>query len=274
MRVQLVVSAAALILASVVAIPAHAAAAEVVAYECTTKATGEKQQVSLNVDLTVPAQAAVDVQMTIGWNGTYVTGSELVAPAAGMEGEINLYAYAGISKIENLTSATGVSPIGTIVPGEPIPLPQTSVELKTTPKKPGSGTVHAASFNLGPRPQERLIECEVKDKGDLTEYPLTVTGAGDSTAPSPDPDDTDTETTDPGTDTKDETDVTDPEPEDTVTETPAGGADTGAGGEAGPDGRMVMGTGVVIMLAAVAGLRLRRPRKVRSPRAGGRSTGP
>ncbi|MEV0378705.1 hypothetical protein [Nonomuraea sp. NPDC050643] len=261
MRVLLVVSAA-LVLPFAGASAAHGAPEEV-AYECTVNATNEKQQVSVNIELTVPATAPVGEQMTIGWRGTYVTGSELIAPDTGLEGEVNLYAYAGISKIDKLTSAIGVAPLGTIIPGEIVPLPSTTVEMKTTPTGPGTGTVHVASFNLGLTPQERLIECELKEEGGQTEHPLTV-GAGGSTSPTPD--DTGTETTDP--EPTDE-ESTDPEPDDTVTETPTGGAATGGGGEAGPDGRMVMGAGLVILAAAGAGLRLRRPRRDRSPRASG-----
>lgn len=255
MRVQLAVSATAMILTCAVS-PAAYGAASVVGYECTTTATGEKQDVSIDVELTVPAQATVGVEMTIGWRGAYVAAAELLAPATGLEGEINMYAYAGISDIDSLTSATGVAPLGIVIPGEPIPLPET-VDMKTTPKKADSGgTVHAASINFGPRPQERLIECEVKDTGSRTEYPLTVIGAGESPSESSSPEDSETTPDDEETSSSPTSTITT-----TTTETPSGGADTGAGGEAGPDGRAVMAAGFVILLAAATGLRLRRPRR-------------
>ncbi|MEV4169905.1 hypothetical protein [Nonomuraea sp. NPDC049709] len=257
MRAKPAVLAAAIV--SCVVFPAAPAAADVVGYQCTTTATGEKLDVNIDVVLTVPAQATVDEEMTIGWRGTYVTGAELIVPATGLEGEINMYVYAGISGIEDLTSATGVAPLGTVIPGETVPLPETA-QLKTTPGKADEGTVHAASINFGPRPQERLIECEVKDKDALTEYPLTVVGADGGTptpddSPSPSPDDTGTETSDP--ETSDPETTEDPE----TTDTPSGGVSTGGGGEAGPDGRAVMVTGLVVVLAAATGLRLRRPRR-------------
>ncbi|MET8141730.1 hypothetical protein ABZU32_15605 [Sphaerisporangium sp. NPDC005288] len=43
-----------------------------------------------------------------------------------------------------------------------------------------------------------------------------------------------------------------------VTRIPAGAADTGGGGLAGPDGRVLVGVGLLVVLAAGAGLRSRR----------------
>lgn len=257
MRVQLAVLAA-VILSCVASPAAHGTISamevqEVVEYECTSHPTEEKQSISIDVGLTVPAEATVDVQMTIGWTGAYAAGSQLLAPATGLEGQVNMYVYAGISGIDGLTSATGVAPLDTIDPGEPIVLPSTA-ELKTTPGKADSGTVHAAAINFGPRPQGPVIECEVKDKESLRDHPLTVVGAGQSPSESPSPDATDTETTDPA-ETPSET------PTKTPAETPTGGVATGTGGEAGPDGRMVVVAGLVITGAALAGLRRRRPAK-------------
>ncbi|TYB67639.1 hypothetical protein FXF51_12650 [Nonomuraea sp. PA05] len=257
MRVRLAVLAAATILPCAVA-PAHAAAATVV-YVCTTAATNETQEVSLDVELTVPAQATTGQQLTIGWSGVFITGKELTAPATGMEGELNMYVYAGISGIDGLTSATGVADIGTVIPGEPVAIPATA-SMTTTPRNPGTGNVHAGAINFGLTPQDVLVECEVKDKGALTEYPLTVTGS----ATGSDPTDTGTPEADAGT--TEDPDGAGSEPDNTATstspaDTPSGGVDTGAGGLAGPDGRPLMLTGLVITLAAVIGLRLRlRPR--------------
>ncbi|MEV0828170.1 hypothetical protein [Nonomuraea rubra] len=251
MRVHLAALAAATIL-PFAASPAEAAAT--VVYECTTTATSEKQEVSLDVELTVPAQATVDQQLTIGWSGAFVTGKELVAPATGMEGELKMYVYAGISGIDDLTSATGVADLGMVIPGEPVAIPPTAT-MTTTPRKPGSGTVHAASINFGLTPQDRLVECVAK--GSATEYPLTVTGADGST-----PSDSTTPTDSTTTPEDDGSDGNEPDstPTTTSSDIPSGGVDTGAGGMAGPDGRALMLTGLVVMLAAIVGLRLRRPR--------------
>ncbi|MEV4391410.1 hypothetical protein [Nonomuraea sp. NPDC049607] len=217
----------------------------VAAYTCKTAGTNETQVVKMTITLTVPATAPVDEQLTIGWRGSYVEGAELRAPATGLTGEIKLYAYAAVSGIDRLTSATGVGSPGLIVPGAVIPLPAGTVDLRTTPRHPGSGTVRPASVNFGPTPQQRLIECELQDKDAPASYPLTVTtapGATDATdTPAP-------ESTPPA-----ET------PEKTPAATPTGGADTGGGGEAGPDGRALVLAGSLVLAAALTGLRLRRP---------------
>ncbi|MEU1725508.1 hypothetical protein [Nonomuraea sp. NPDC005692] len=222
----------------------------VAAYTCTTTGTNETQIVKMDITLTVPATASVDRQMTIGWRGSYVEGAELRAPATGLDGEVNLYAYAAVSGIDRLTSATGVGSPGLIVPGAVIPLPRDTVELRTTPRHPGTGTVRPASVNFGPTPQKRLIECELQDKDAPASYPLTVT-ATDTTPSTPDTSDT--------SDTSD-AEATPPAEtsEDTPTATPMGGANTGGGGEAGPDGRALVLAGSLVLAAALTGLRLRR----------------
>ncbi|MGV9380196.1 hypothetical protein ACWDRB_30550 [Nonomuraea sp. NPDC003707] len=242
MRVLLLVPAATLLLSSATA------QADVVEYECKVRATGETQDVKVEVELTVPTDAQVGEEMAIGWHGTYVEGSELRAPTTGLEDNLNLYAYAGISGIEKLTSATGVAAIGPIIPDSPVPLPATTVNLKTKPNNPGTGTVRAASINFGTDSSDRAIECEVKDKDALPKHPLTIPGTGETTSPSP------SET--------DETTSASPSETDTKTRTPAGAADTGGGGEAGPDGRVLVGVGGLLVLASATGLVLRRRRVV------------
>ncbi|TDD11441.1 hypothetical protein, partial [Nonomuraea diastatica] len=207
MRVRLAVPAMALALAYA-ALPS-AAHADTVAYTCETIATGMQQQISLDIELTMPTDATVGAQMTIGWRGSYVGSARLLAPTTVTDGQLKMYAYAGIDGIDRLTSATGVGQLGTVTPGQPITLPATTVEMKTTANSPGTGTVHAAAVNFGPTPQERVIECEVTDKESLREYPLTV--GGQSAGPSPG-ETTDTPTPDPGTSA----------PEDTTTSPPSG----------------------------------------------------
>ncbi|TDE56695.1 hypothetical protein E1295_09860 [Nonomuraea mesophila] len=257
MRARLAVPALALALAYA-ALPS-AAHADTVAYTCETTATGMQQQINLDIELTVPTDATVGTQMTIGWRGSYVGSTRLLAPTTGVDG-LKMYAYAGISGIDRLTSATGVGQLGTVTPGQPITLPATTVELRTTATSPGTGTVHAAAVNFGPTPQEPVIECEVADKDSLREYPLTVGGTADpSSSPTPD-ESTGSPTPDPGTSTPEDT-TTSPAPTTTrtVTETPEGGVATGGGGMAGPDGRVLVATGLLLALAATGGLWLRRP---------------
>lgn len=261
MRVHLAAPIVALLLSHLPA-AAHRAA-DVVKYTCTTTGTSQPQSIEVTVELTVPPTAGPRENLTIGWKGSYAGGTQLLAPTTGLDDGLNLYAYAGISGIPGLTSATGVARLGTIAPGAPIPLPTTTVNLTTTtPQTEDAGTVHVASINFGPSPQEPLIECEIPEgeKAARTEYRLRV-GAGDATTgPSPDA----TDTNDEGEDEEQDTTTT-PEATTTTNRTPVGGADTGAGGEAGPDGRALLLVGSLLVLSSATGLALRRRGRQAAP---------
>ncbi|MEU4514621.1 hypothetical protein AB0G05_34415 [Nonomuraea wenchangensis] len=262
MRVALLRPLAALLLGSA---PAAAAAPEVLDYTCTTTATGDKQNIKLSVELTVPSTGGVQQHLTIGWKGSYSDSAQLLAPATGLEAGLNLYAYAGISGIPGLTSATGVAQLTGVTPGAPITLPTTTVNLTTTPSQAGTGKVHAASVNFGPSPQDPVIECELPSTATPAEHPLTISATGaspsqtptSSTTPSPTPTPTPTPTDDEEEDPED--DAT-PEESDSSTKVPSGGVSTGGGGEAGPDGRVLILTGSLLLLAGGTGLVLRRRR--------------
>ncbi|GII03636.1 hypothetical protein [Planobispora takensis] len=271
MRVRLILPAVTLTL-----LPhqqAHAAGAavvvtEIVEYECTTKATGDKQDVEVRVQLTMPTGARAGEQLSIGWRGTYVEGAELSAPAGGLAAGTKLYAYASISDFPGLTSGTGVGELGTPEAGEIIPLPAGVVPVLTTPNAAGTGTVRPAAINFGTTPSERAIECEVLNEDVLTTHALRVAAASgepgddpDPTGPVPapvNPQPTRTVTAT-ATATAVETAQEDA-PGNGVMRTPRGGAATGGGGEAGPDGRTFVASGLLLVLASATGLLLRRRR--------------
>lgn len=233
-----------------------AVAADVVEYECTTDGVAEKQTIEINVEMTVPATAATGQQFTIGWRGTYV-GTGLAAPAAGLPEGTKLYAYASISDLPGLTSATGVGTLEAVGAGQTIPLPTAEIALATKSNNPGTAAVKPAAINFGTLPTNPLIECESLNKETLTTYPLTVTAGGQAT--DPDPTDTATEpVSPPPADEDTETAETPQDADGELDETPAGGAETGGGGESGPDGRALVLTGSLITLGAVSGLLWRR----------------
>ncbi|RCG27299.1 hypothetical protein DQ384_26670 [Sphaerisporangium album] len=248
------------------AAPARAVtvATDIVEYTCKTEGVTETQNVKVRVELTMPTGAKVGEPLTIGWRGTYV-GTGVTAPAEGLDVATNLYAYASISEFQALTSGTGVSSVSTVAPGQVIPLPTTKVDITTTPSYADTGIVRAGGINFGPGPTEPVVNCDVLNKEDLTTYTLVVTEEGGSASPSPTPTPTPTPTpsaTPTPTDTA-------PEADDgvqvgggangKVTRTPQGGAGTGGGGEAGPDGRVLVTTGLLlILLAGAGGLTLRR----------------
>ncbi|MEW9551348.1 hypothetical protein [Nonomuraea sp. NPDC050783] len=257
MRTHLIVPLAALVLANAPAAP------EVVDYTCTTVATGEKQNIKVSVELDVPPTGTVQENLTIGWKGSYSGSTQLIAPVLDVEAGLNLYAYVGISRIDKLTSATGVAQLTGVTAGAPIVLPTTTVNLTTTPQGTGKGTVHVGAINFGSSPQERVIECEVTNTNARTEHPLEITAAGASSSPSPTPTPTPTSsatpTDDDEPDEEQDPEVT-PEESETPTRTPEGGVATGGGGEAGPDGRPLILTGSFLLLASAAGFALRRRR--------------
>ncbi|MFI9576252.1 hypothetical protein ACIG5D_32915 [Microbispora rosea] len=283
MRIPAVVSVVFVGCLALASPPAHAAplsverslrvVAEVVEYECTTdENAAEKQDVKINIELTMPDDATAGQQMSIGWRGTYATGSELRAPTDGL-GDVKVYAYAAFTGIENLTSATGVSELVSVAAGQIIPLPQTGLTLKTTSPNAGTATVRPAAVNIGPSPTAPVIQCEVRDATTLTTYTLDVaqdtqtspTPSPDGTVAGPKPTRTVTATvtasvSDAESDAESDEDglERDAGAAQEVDTTPVGGAATGGGGEAGPDGRMYVLTGLAITLAACAGLLLRR----------------
>ncbi|MEV0424798.1 hypothetical protein [Streptosporangium canum] len=290
MRIRLILSVVALTGSlALLCQPAHAAVSElrqdavvvtdIVDYRCTVSGVAEKQDIKVKVELTMPVNAVTGTQMTIGWRGRYIDDTTaLRAPAAGLTGGTKLYAYASISGLTGLTSATGVGELDTHSAGQIVPLPMTMIPLKTKSSKAGTATVKPAAINFGTRTDEKSIECEVQNTTALTTYPLTVASANDQptdpapVTPSPQPTPTVTATADDQS-TSSVPVTSDPQPTHTVTatvtkasadgnskviKTPSGGAATGGGGESGPDGRMLISTGFLLTCAAATGLLLRR----------------
>ncbi|MBN6052352.1 hypothetical protein JYK22_10455, partial [Nonomuraea sp. RK-328] len=277
-RVRLAASAAALASAAFAPLGASSAAfgessatrtvADVVQYSCTGDSV-PAQTVRIRVTLTMPTSAVVGEQFSITWSGTYEAGSELKVPTAGLGAGASLYAHAGISGLPQLTSATGAGTLGTLTPGQALPLPST-VEMKATASSAGTGSVRPGAINIGTTENAPLIECDVTGAGQLSAYTLTVAAGGTD----PDPDSSSSpDASSSDSDTSDFSDSSDSaEPESTRKRSsvvPKAGAETGGGGEAGPDGRtLVLGGSALIMAAGVGGLLTRRPRRAAGHRTG------
>jgi hypothetical protein len=231
---------------------------EVVEYRCKIGEQTITPNIRVRITLTMPSTAPrAGEQFSIGWTGDFEPGSELEAPA-GVPAGIKMYAYASISGLPGLTSATGVGELGIITAGEPISLP-TSVDMQTTSQNPGTATVKPASINFGLTPQNRLVDCEPANSGTLKTYPLTI--GGGSTTPTPSA----TETAEEAEEEPTPQEETEDEPTTRSSQTPEKGAATGAGGETGPDGRVLVLAGSALLLAAGAGgLTLRRARIAKS----------
>ncbi|MEV6984402.1 hypothetical protein AB0M95_24540 [Sphaerisporangium sp. NPDC051017] len=253
-------------------------ATNVVEYTCKTDGVDEPQSVKVQVVLTMPTGAVPGRQLTIGWQGTYV-GTGVKAPAGGLQIGTALYAHVGISGFDGLTSATGVGDLSPVGPGQEIPLPTSTVEVKTTASHADTGTVRPGGLNFGPAENDPTINCDVANKSALTTYTLKVGEAGGSGSPSPSPTPSATPTTTPSATPTSTPSDTPAEADDgdqaggagtngKVTKTPRGGAGTGGGGDAGPDGRVFVTVGLLLILLAVAGGLARRGTGPRHHRGG------
>ncbi|MEU4542387.1 hypothetical protein [Nonomuraea dietziae] len=239
---------------------------DTVSYRCTGPTTSDVQNVQIKVELTMPTTAKANEQFSIGWKGTYVTGQELKAPAAGTTISPKIFAYATLSGIAGLTSATGEGTTGTITAGQAIPLPTSAVSLKTTASTAGTATVKPGNVNFGSNSATGTdpgIKCEIQNAASVKSYTLTVAAATGSPSPSPS---TSTSTSASPKPTRTVTATVTQTPvgggKGKVTKTPKGAAETGGGGDMGPDGRMFVLTGSLVVLAAAAGGLVLRRRSV------------
>ncbi|SDK99230.1 hypothetical protein SAMN05421874_11429 [Nonomuraea maritima] len=238
---------------------------DLVQYRCVGPETTNVQNVEIKVTLTMPTSAAVNQQMIIKWRGVYTQGKELKAPATGQTISPKIFAYASLTGITNLTSATGEGTTGTIVANQPIPLPTQDIELKTTSTTAGTATVKPAAVNFGANSatgnigNTPSIQCAVQNASSLKTYTLTV---GNST-PSPTPTATTTSPRPTLTTTATVTVTPSSATSTRSSRTPKAGADTGAGGMAGPDGRTFILTGTALIAAAAVGGLVMRRRAVR-----------
>ncbi len=153
------------------------------------------------------------------------------------------------------------------------PIPPVTVSV-TPPAGATSMVLNARNFTLrvaqaGAATGADLYTCQIATTGNTAPAAVTAAVTGTSTGtPTPTPTNTTptptaTTPTPQGTRTVEVT-VTADEPGSKVEKTPAGGAATGAGGDAGPDGRtFVLAGSLMVLGAAAGGLALRRRRLAR-----------
>ena len=165
-------------------------ATDIVLYVCDVTGEPTNNPSRSRSSSTMPTGATTGEQMTIGWRGTYADGSGLIAPAAGLAGGTKLYAYASISDLPGVTSATGVGELGTVGADEIIPLPTTVVDMRTTANNAGTASVKPAAINFGTSPPSRRSSAR-RERRHADDLPLPVTAADQTTSPSPSPSPTD-----------------------------------------------------------------------------------
>ncbi|MEV6987140.1 hypothetical protein AB0M95_38595 [Sphaerisporangium sp. NPDC051017] len=170
---------------------------------------------------------------------------------------------------------TTYTPLATVSAGSAMPLPTMTATL--VPTAVGTFTVKPGKFNLKVGTTGATYSCAPATPAtpaSATALPLTVVVASPSASasntpsttpsdtPTPTPTPTPTTTSPKPTHTVYET-VT-KKPTDQVTKKPAGGAATGGGGDAGPDGRVLVAVGMVLVVGAGMGglvIRRRRPNR-------------
>ncbi|MEU4227401.1 hypothetical protein AB0F17_24160 [Nonomuraea sp. NPDC026600] len=263
---------------------AQAMALKPVTYTCTTAAGGTgtdyKFEMDLQGPLTTPTPSSTAV---VTWKIAQPAASptSFTAPSAiaatdrvVIQATVIVTGTPNPSPTETRSVGASMTP-GTITPNATMPIPQVLISL--TPKATGVIAVMPDDFVLQVGPisgtaPSPWYTCKVKagSEAEATAAAalITVATGTPTTTPTGTPTSTSTPTTTPTSSspkpTKTHTVTVTKTPTATKTttkssKTPKAGADTGGGGGMGPDGRMVVLTGSLLILAAgVGGLVLRR----------------
>lgn len=238
---------------------------EVVAYKCDlvdTTVNDPEFPADVNVKFTptMPTNAKTNEDASVTWTSAIDSTSpdQLKAPTGFPTTGGKYFLTLKASGAGVPATATAEGALTGIVAGQAITtLP--SLTFKIKPTSTGTVTITPGDFVLGTSATQTTgsaVKCVAPTTG-LKTYTFTVTaGTGSSNSPSPSPSPTPTTTSPKPTKTSTATvTVTPPN----KSKTPKAGADTGAGGDAGPDGRMFILTGTLLVAAAAAGgLVLRR----------------
>ncbi|MET8869180.1 hypothetical protein ABZW11_40155 [Nonomuraea sp. NPDC004580] len=241
---------------------------DVVEYSCDVPSTStdtsyEAIKPEIKVVLTPPTSATANADASVTWAGTIqTTGDQLELPTGFPTTGAKMFATIKGSGAGVPATATGEAAITAPTAGSPLTtLP--SVTIKIKPTTTGEVTLTAGDLAFGTSATAPALKCTAPTTG-LKQFKFTV-GNG-TTSPSPSP----TTTTPRPTTTHTATVTVTPSTtrsSSTPTrksQTPKAGADTGAGGMAGPDGRLFILTGTALVAAAAVGGLVMRRRSIRS----------
>ncbi|MFI6539049.1 hypothetical protein ACIBHY_41795 [Nonomuraea sp. NPDC050547] len=226
--------------------------AEIVEYTCTATNTADAEYPAypdIKVALTPPA-AVANTEASIPWSGVIQTGSDTLKVPVGATSSTKFIVTVKASGAGAPATASGETTI-TGSAGADLALP-TLLNVKIKATTAGTVTLTPSDIYIGTSTTNSLVKCSTT-QANLKTYTMTVT-AGNGTTPTPTPTPTPTTTT--PKPTKTTTKFVTETPKDNngkVTKTPKAGADTGGGGDMGPDGRMFILTGSLLILAAGAG---------------------
>ncbi|GAA4179872.1 hypothetical protein GCM10022252_01930 [Streptosporangium oxazolinicum] len=286
-KTAVIAAAGAVIFGAFPALASIYASPNPVAYSCTVPgAVTPSATYTFNMDLTGPTAAVTNSPVVATWK-VAPTGS-VVAPTAIpaalsliLDADVQIDATpAGVLAVPSeLRPVAATAPAAAMTSGQPITLPTLMVTV--TPSATGVVAFKPDSFTLlfGPAAGATSADVEVlvcnlladtQASAQASTAALRVTvGTGtpsQSTSPSPTPTTptpTPTVTTPRPTPTltvtRTRTSDPDPDPNEQIDETPKGAASTGGGGDSGPDARMIMLSGVLMVgIAGIGGLVLRR----------------
>ncbi|MEV4562282.1 hypothetical protein AB0K12_00780 [Nonomuraea sp. NPDC049419] len=239
---------------------------DVVEYSCDVPSTStdtsyEAIKPEIKVVLTPPTSASANADASVTWAGTIqTTGDQLKLPTGFPTTGAKMFATIKGSGAGVPATATGEAAITAPTAGSPLTtLP--SVTIKIKPTTTGEVTLTAGDLAFGTSATAPALKCTAPTTG-LKQFKFTVGNATTSpspttTTPRPTTTHTATVTVTPSTTRSSSTPTK-------KSQTPKAGADTGAGGMAGPDGRLFILTGTALVAAAAVGGLVMRRRSIRS----------
>ncbi|GAA4095115.1 hypothetical protein [Nonomuraea soli] len=235
---------------------------DIVEYDCLPGLDGGStaQPVDIKVTLTVPATGKTNEDLAITWAQTYDGTSELIAPTT-LPTTAKMFVFLDIAGISP-TTATGESTTAVAVDASTRKVTLQSVPIKFKPTTTGTATIKPGKIVIGTSATATTgaITCTVTNATELKSYTSTISSGSASPSASA----TASNTPNPTTTRTVVVTKTPVGGGGGVTKTPKAGAETGGGGELGPDGRMFVLTGSVMIAAAgVGGLMMRRRRTLR-----------
>ncbi|MFG1941650.1 hypothetical protein [Nonomuraea sp. NPDC048826] len=238
---------------------------QVVSYQCTLATTsGTDPAYPATVDVkftpTMPTGAKTNQDASITWAGAVqTTGDELKVPTGGFPAGSKYFATIKASGAGAPATATGEA-AATGTAGQSLTTLPT-VTIKVKPTTAGTVTVSPGDLAFGTSATAPAVKCTAPTTG-LPTYTFQVTAGSASPSASPTPSNTSPTPTKTTTVIVTETprDDTSTTPTRRSSQTPKDGVATGAGGDAGPDGRLFIVAGSMLVLAAGGGGLLMRRR--------------
>ncbi|MEV4059085.1 hypothetical protein [Nonomuraea dietziae] len=239
-------------------------------YNCTLKSgstTDTEYPVypEIKLEFTPPSAARTNEEVSLTWKLTNQDDVEkLKVPAAGLPAGSKLFMTFAGSGAGLPATLTGEGAVSGTTTGADITLPM-SLIVKAKATTAGSATLKPGNFTIGTSATTSTIECVLQNAAELKPGTYTVTAGSASPSPSPSPSPSastsaSVKPTRTVTATVTQTPVGGGNGK--VTKTPKGAAETGGGGDMGPDGRMFVLTGSLVVLAAAAGGLVLRRRSV------------